>query len=276
VGDACITTNTLATSVAVAPSFAATFGDATAYYHTRLCTLRNMQDGASLTNALGQLMGLFLEHTDMGQAGTSGDTGNIYRVDEFNAGYGERVDYYDAKGTRYGGGMQAEYNDDTTLAIYGLSFSNLLVCGAAAAYTGWNGDYLIAYDSAYRVGALAPAGGFDTNIGMQSRKKTGTSESANHTVRMSSMGEINTVSGSGYVAGNLIDAGDNEIILATGGATAYAAAFPTLGAVNDGEGRMSYAWTDDGIETAGAFRTRIYAGFARAKGATNPANWPAI
>lgn len=257
-------------------TFRDVYPDGEAYEYSALNTARNLYDNAAATTATGKIMGLYLEHTDFGQRGTSSDQAGINYWGEFNAAYMSRITYRDAKGARNAASTQGFYNDDTTFEINGGTFSNILATMAPAIYTGWNATQVVsAYDTGIRVGELPPDGAtvFDNNPGFLSRQSSGFGGTSAHSVRKSLLGKSNTVSGSGYVAGDLTNT-DLTLVDASGGSAAYDAAFPTIGAVNDGDGRMSYPFTDDGVETQAAFRSRLYAAFGKSGvGAFDPAKW---
>lgn len=285
IGDMCIALNTGATSLIGGISFETNFGDSYAYHYADRNTARNLYDNSNAVTSSGKIMGLYLEHTDFGQHGTSGDTGPIRFWAEYNVAYLERSTFRDAKGVRYSGGTQGSYNDDTNLEINGGSFSNIIAATASATFTGWNSERLVSvYDTALRCGTIPPngdgTGGVNTNldveVGFLSRKKSTFTGTAEHIVRKGVMGTVKTVSGTGYVAGNLSQE-DNVLVPAVGGAAAYAAAFPEIGAVDDAQGRMSYSFTDDGQESQSEFRSRMYSSFGQADaGAIDPAQWISI
>lgn len=282
IGDMCIFLNTGATTAIGGTTFTGNFGDSYAYHYAALNTARNLYDNSNAVTSSGKIMGLYLEHTDFGQHGTSGDTGPIAFWAEFNAAYLERSTYRDAKGVRYSGGTQGSYNDDTNFEINGGSFSNIIAATASAIFTGWNSERLVSvYDTALRCGQIPPngdgTGGINTNldveVGFLSRKKSTFSGTSEHIVRKGVMGTVKTVSGTGYVAGDLTET-DNIIVPAVGGAQSYDSAFPTLGAVDDAQGRMSYTFTDDGVENQEEFRARMYAAFGvPGFGAFHPSQW---
>lgn len=76
---------------------------------TRLNTMRNMLDNATLSS----------EHTDFGQAGTSGDIGNYSILHEFDVAYAERETYTDARYVTY----TSNPTNGATLTIAGVAFT---------------------------------------------------------------------------------------------------------------------------------------------------------
>lgn len=286
IGDAIFMTNWRGDSVvAGVGSFNTVYPDKTAYLWNRLNTIRNLYDNAGATTPSGKVMGIGFEHTDGAQTGTGTDTGPIIRLDELMTVYAERETYIDSlrRTVRLAGQTQGIYNDDTPNSITGLTHNCIIASSATASYVAWSGDYRLAYCTGLRTGKIPPsatvpvdgfAGDFDARTGFYSRAKNTWAGTKDHYIRRSLMGVITTSTGTGIQEGNIIDDGTNSIVDPKGGATAYADAFPSIGATNDSQGRMQYAFTDDGLETQEAFRSRMYAAFGKAyAGCTDPALW---
>ncbi|HEX8832299.1 MAG TPA: hypothetical protein VF705_14085, partial [Longimicrobium sp.] len=251
---------------------------------------RNAVDACAAVNSAGEDMALDQEHTDFLQLGTSGDTGDHEYVMEFDCEYGERVTYKDRGSIRVAGGIQGNYDDDSTLSINGLVSSCLLGTFASATYTAWTGTVYVERCTAFRVAGLPPsatvmADGFAYDIdplpSVWSRKKYGTTLPADHYVTDCIAASIGTVSsGTAYAAGNLVQSG-NVIANPKKGTAAgsrwqdvYTGSFSA-----DAEGRTTYSFTDDGSASRSSFMSSLWAIFAPQagysdKGVLDPGTWP--
>lgn len=238
------------------------YPDRKVYHWMRCNTDRNVCDDPSLTAV----------HFDFIQTGHAADVADSVYLDEFNTSYTDLIN----TGSNV---SQGNYQDDSPRALIGVAHSNLIAINGFHALVGFGGSSGSSEHWMERNTLVRTAGSTADNEPRLHTDFFAGGSVLTHTRDNIAAQYLNS-GRSGKLNGTYDSAGDviADPRIGTASPNRYQDCFAGSFAP-DGNGRTSYSFIDDGLQSQAAFRAALFAQFEPSgdpnKGVPNPALWPA-